>query len=50
MPGLSKVSYVVNHDIQPFDTKLTLLKTGLKVASEPHFGQYCTIGGKLIFL
>ncbi|VDN53932.1 unnamed protein product [Dracunculus medinensis] len=44
LPGLSKVSYAVNHDIQPFDTKLTLLKTGLKVASEPHFGQYCTIG------
>ncbi|VDK58820.1 unnamed protein product [Anisakis simplex] len=44
IPGLSKVAYAGHKHIEPFDTKLTTLKNGLRVASEPHYGQYCTIG------
>ncbi|VDM74347.1 unnamed protein product [Strongylus vulgaris] len=28
----------------PFDTKLTALKSKIRVASEPFYGEYCTIG------
>uniref|UniRef100_F1L1J9 Mitochondrial-processing peptidase subunit alpha n=1 Tax=Ascaris suum TaxID=6253 RepID=F1L1J9_ASCSU len=44
IPGLSEVAYAAHIDIEPFDTKLTVLENGMKVASEPHYGQYCTIG------
>ncbi|VDM45779.1 unnamed protein product [Toxocara canis] len=44
IPGLSKAAYADHAHIEPFDTKLTILDSGLRVASEPHYGQYCTIG------
>ena len=28
------------------ETQVTVLENGLKVASEPKFGSYCTVGGK----
>ena len=28
------------------ETKVTTLENGLRVATEEHFGQFCTVGGK----
>ncbi|KAK5975157.1 Mitochondrial-processing peptidase subunit alpha, partial [Trichostrongylus colubriformis] len=28
----------------PFDSKMTTLKSKIRVASEPHYGDYCTVG------
>ncbi|KAK6112005.1 Peptidase M16 inactive domain family protein [Brugia pahangi] len=44
VPGLSEAKYLKQTDVKPFDTKLTLLENGLKVATEPHYGMYCTVG------
>ena len=29
-----------------YDTKVTTLETGIRVASQNKFGQFCTVGGK----
>ncbi|EFO27286.2 peptidase M16 inactive domain-containing protein [Loa loa] len=44
VPGLSEARYLKQTDVKPFDTKLTVLENGLKVATEPHYGMYCTVG------
>ncbi|VBB33840.1 unnamed protein product [Acanthocheilonema viteae] len=44
IPGLSEARYLKQTDVKPFDTKLTVLENGLKVATEPHYGMYCTVG------
>ncbi|VDO31795.1 unnamed protein product [Haemonchus placei] len=31
-------------DYVPFDSKMTTLKSKIRVASEPHYGDYCTVG------
>ena len=31
----------------PNETQVTTLENGLRVASEPKFGNFCTVGGKL---
>uniref|UniRef100_A0A0N5ARE3 Alpha-MPP n=1 Tax=Syphacia muris TaxID=451379 RepID=A0A0N5ARE3_9BILA len=44
IPGFSNVVYGSKADITPFDTTLTVLDNGLKVATEPNYGDYCTLG------
>ncbi|KAM3728975.1 Mitochondrial-processing peptidase subunit alpha [Dirofilaria immitis] len=44
VPGLSEAKYLKQTDVKPFDTKLTVLENGLKIATEPHYGMYCTVG------
>uniref|UniRef100_A0A0R3RVR9 Alpha-MPP n=1 Tax=Elaeophora elaphi TaxID=1147741 RepID=A0A0R3RVR9_9BILA len=44
VPGLSEARYLKQSDVKPFDTKLTVLENGLKIATEPHYGMYCTVG------
>uniref|UniRef100_A0A0N4UWZ1 Alpha-MPP n=1 Tax=Enterobius vermicularis TaxID=51028 RepID=A0A0N4UWZ1_ENTVE len=44
LPGYSNVVYGGGTNIVPFDTTLTVLDSGLKVATEPHYGDYCTLG------
>ncbi|OZC05001.1 hypothetical protein X798_08029 [Onchocerca flexuosa] len=44
IPGLSEAIYLKQTDVKPFNTRLTVLENGLKVATEPHYGMYCTVG------
>ena len=43
LPGLPPASYV-SASKQDGETKITVLDNGIKVASEPRFGQFCTVG------
>ena len=43
LPGLPLASYVTASK-QGGETKITVLDNGIKVASEPRFGQFCTVG------
>ncbi|VDM98896.1 unnamed protein product [Thelazia callipaeda] len=45
IPGLSEAKYLKQADVKPFNTELTVLENGLRVATEPHYGMYCTVGG-----
>lgn len=45
VPGLSEARYLKHTDVKPFETRLTVLENGLSVATEPHYGMYCTVGG-----
>lgn len=47
MPGIAIPKYA-KADATFYTTKVTTLDNGLRVASEPKFGQFCTIGGKTI--
>ena len=37
-------------DDQSYETQVTTLSNGLRVASENKFGQFCTVGGKFASL
>ena len=43
LPGLPQASYVTASK-QSGETRITVLDNGIKVASEPRFGQFCTVG------
>ena len=43
LPGLPQASYV-SASKQSGETRITELENGIKVASEPRFGQFCTVG------
>lgn len=43
LPGLPKAVYISNEK-KKHEARTTTLSNGLRVASEPLFGQYCTIG------
>jgi len=43
MPGLAIPSYI-KASKQQDETKVTTLSNGVKVASQPRFGQFCTVG------
>lgn len=47
--GLPKPIYASSSDIV-HETKVTTLENGLRVASEPKFGNFCTVGGEWIRL
>lgn len=44
IPGLPKVIYPTPSSSKNLETKVTVMKNGLKVASEKKFGQYCIAG------
>uniref|UniRef100_A0A914WZ74 Mitochondrial-processing peptidase subunit alpha n=1 Tax=Plectus sambesii TaxID=2011161 RepID=A0A914WZ74_9BILA len=44
LPGLPKAVYTRAPDTDPFATQITTLDNGLRIATEAHFGEYCTIG------
>ena len=44
LPDLPKASYILKSDNVGSKTRVTTLDNGLKVASEPQFGQFCTVG------
>ena len=43
VPDLPKATYVIKPKIEA-KTQVTTLSNGLRVASEPKFGQFCTVG------
>ena len=43
LPGLPQASYV-SANKQTGETRITVLDNGIRVASEPRFGQFCTVG------
>ncbi|TKR72458.1 hypothetical protein L596_019897 [Steinernema carpocapsae] len=43
LPGLQELQYTDHKEIIPFNSKMTTLENGLRIASEPHFGEFCTI-------
>lgn len=45
IPGLPPPQYA-KVTSQSYDTHVTTLDNGLKVASENKFGQFCTVGGE----
>ena len=48
-PNLPKAIYLKNADVEA-KTQVTVLSNGLRVASEPKFGQFCTVGKYLIII
>lgn len=48
LPNLPNVIYS-KHKLQNVTTNLTKLSTGIRVASEVAYGEFCTVGGKLYF-
>uniref|UniRef100_A0A1I7YJ78 Mitochondrial-processing peptidase subunit alpha n=1 Tax=Steinernema glaseri TaxID=37863 RepID=A0A1I7YJ78_9BILA len=43
LPGLQELQYSDHKEIDPFNATITTLENGLRIASEPHFGEFCTI-------
>ena len=44
LPDLPKAIYIQKSDNVGSKTRVTTLDNGLRVASEPQFGQFCTVG------
>lgn len=44
LPGMPKVIYQEPSASKQYDTKVTVMKNGLRVASEKRFGKYCIAG------
>ena len=49
VPDLPKAFYVIKPKIEA-KTQVTTLSNGLRVASEPKFGQFCTVGMDIFFV
>jgi processing peptidase subunit alpha len=49
LPGLPTAVYASPGDEKKQVTQVTTLPNGLRVASEDHFGQFCTVGGNMLF-
>lgn len=45
LPGLPPPQFAEVTD-HTYDTQVTTLENGMKVATENRFGQFCTVGGK----
>ena len=48
VPELPRAVYVQRPEFEA-KTKVTTLSNGLRVASEPRFGQFCTVGKYILF-
>lgn len=48
LDGYEHLNYVDPKSIAPFSTQLNTLKNGLRVATEPNFGEYATVGRKFL--
>uniref|UniRef100_A0A8C9Y049 Mitochondrial-processing peptidase subunit alpha n=1 Tax=Sander lucioperca TaxID=283035 RepID=A0A8C9Y049_SANLU len=44
LPGIPKPVFASVHGQEKYETKITILENGLKVASQNKFGQFCTVG------
>ncbi|KAH7695171.1 peptidase M16 inactive domain-containing protein, partial [Aphelenchoides avenae] len=44
VPGFERLSYVDPKSLERFEAKLTVLENGLRIATEPTFGEYATLG------
>lgn len=47
LPGIPKPVFASVDGQEKYETKITTLENGLKVASQNKFGQFCTVGSKL---
>lgn len=47
LPGIPKPLFASVDGQEKYETKITTLENGLKVASQDKFGQFCTVGSKL---
>lgn len=46
LPGVPKPVFATVDGQEKFETKVTTLENGLRVASQNKFGQFCTVGSK----
>lgn len=46
LPGVPEPVFATVDGQEKFETKVTTLENGLRVASQNKFGQFCTVGGK----
>ncbi len=46
LPGIPKPVFASVDGHEKYETKITTLENGLKVASQNKFGQFCTVGSK----
>lgn len=44
LPGVPQATFVATESITNHETKVTVLDNGIRVASEPKYGQFCTVG------
>lgn len=44
LPGVPKAVFAAAEDRERFETRVTVLENGLRVASQKKFGQFCTVG------
>lgn len=47
LPGIPKPVFASVDGQEKYETRITTLENGLKVASQNKFGQFCTVGSKL---
>lgn len=48
LPGVPKPVFATVDGQEKFETKVTTLDNGLRVASQNKFGQFCTVGSKCL--
>lgn len=48
LPGIPKPVFASVDGHEQYETKITTLENGLKVASQNKFGQFCTVGGMYV--
>lgn len=46
LPGVPKAVFAAAESRERFETRVTVLENGLRVASQNKFGQFCTVGGE----
>lgn len=44
LPGVPKAVFAAAEGREQFETRVTVLENGLRVASQKKFGQFCTVG------
>lgn len=44
LPGVPKAVFAAAEGREQFETRVTVLENGLRVASQNKFGQFCTVG------
>lgn len=44
LPGVPKAVFAAAEGRERFETRVTVLENGLRVASQNKFGQFCTVG------
>lgn len=44
LPGVPKAVFAATEGRERFETRVTALENGLRVASQRKFGQFCTVG------